>query len=573
MADLRARFAALDALPAPDLWAEVERRAAAEAMGTVERPTGARPTWRGARPTDGPSAAQRRLVLVLVLLGLFVIALVGAVLVGSLLRDPPRAVVTLQPIQIEDFSAVVSIPDTWQAVPVDCCPDYREYTGSEPEGHLSVNHESPYAATVCSPECQSVDIPPAIPYSAPKQLEALKAGVASVAGSSDWIDLPPGILPEVVGGARLDTIATAADGREWHRTHVVGLRDRNVVAIAWSQPADAFDEELLDAVLAAMDLPSAPVYSDGDLIDALTGDAGFTMPLPGHWVFEEQPTLDDKPLSGVRRYGDGPVLVSIGDSEGTLGWCDPDCRELTGLTSIDALEAAVSEGRSLGPVSDTTLGGEPARMLGSTGPTDPRYVVAMHGDRPVALLIDPGEWDVAAGIVDEMIAGFRFVDPEPARIDQTLAMAGGLVELGLSDAWARSPGDDEMLVVGPQELTVVVGDSEGRIVTCVRPAGPWEQCREVQVQTLDELAEAVQPAPIDDHGVGPPSPRRDEGTLGGEPSVVTRIQAYEYPAQSGQEVVYVVAMHAGRPFIVRIWTSENEAVDVESVIAGFRFVD
>ena len=66
---------------------------------------------------------------------------------------------------------------------------------------------------------------------------------------------------------------------------------------------------------------------------------------------------------------------------------------------------------------------------------------------------------------------------------------------------------------------------------------------------------------------------RDAGTLGGEPSVVTRIQAYEYPAQSGQEVVYIVAMHAGRPVIVRIWTSENEATDVESVIAGFRFVD
>ena len=33
MADLRARFAALDALPVPDLWAEVERRAAAEATG------------------------------------------------------------------------------------------------------------------------------------------------------------------------------------------------------------------------------------------------------------------------------------------------------------------------------------------------------------------------------------------------------------------------------------------------------------------------------------------------------------------------------------------------------------
>ena len=210
-------------------------------------------------------------------------------------------------------------------------------------------------------------------------------------------------------------------------------------------------------------------------------------------------------------------------------------------------------------------------MLAVDGPTDRRYVVAMHGDRPVALRIDTGEWDVAPGIVDEMIAGFRFVDPEPARIDQTLAMAGGLVELGLSEAWGRSPGDDEKLVIGPQELTVVVGDDEGRIVTCVRPAGPWEQCREVRVTTLDELAEARAAGPDRrSRRRATRQRRRDEGTLGGEPSVVTRIQAYEYPAQSGQEVVYVVAMHAGRPYIVRIWTSENEAVDVESVIAGFR---
>ena len=319
MADLRARFAALDAVPAPDLWAEVERRAAAEAAGTIERPTGARPTWRGARPTDGPSAAQRRLVLVLVLIGLLVVTLLGAVLVGSLRSDPlrsdalrsdgpPRAVVSLEPIQIEDFSAVVSIPDTWQAVPIDCCPDYREYTGSEPEGHLSVNHESPYAATVCSPECQSDRHPTDDPV--------LGRRSSSRPSRRAW---PPSPAARIGPTCRraccrrstvargFDTFAIAADGREWHRAHIVGLRDRNVVAITWSQPADQYDEQLLDGILAAIELPSAPVYSDGDLIDPLTGDAGFAMPLPGHWNFEEQPTLDDKPLSGVRRYGDGPV--------------------------------------------------------------------------------------------------------------------------------------------------------------------------------------------------------------------------------------------------------------------------
>jgi hypothetical protein len=149
------------------------------------------------------------------------------------------------------------------------------------------------------------------------------------------------------------------------------------------------------------------------------------------------------------------------------------------------------------------------------------------------------------------------------------------VELGLSNEWQLSPVLDGVLIAGLQQLTVTVGDAKGRIVTCERPAGPWELCREVRAQTLDELADAVQPAPIADHGVGPPSGVRDAGTLDGEPSVVTRIQAYEYPARSGQMLAYIAAMHAGRPYLVRIWTSANELRrgTLESIIAGFRFTD
>ena len=48
MADLRTRFATLDRLPAPDLWAEVERRAMATTPASgPQRLTGVRPTWRG----------------------------------------------------------------------------------------------------------------------------------------------------------------------------------------------------------------------------------------------------------------------------------------------------------------------------------------------------------------------------------------------------------------------------------------------------------------------------------------------------------------------------------------------
>lgn len=583
MADLRTRFASLDQAVVPDLWPEIERRALEGAPSAgPSRVADVSPTWRGAEPDFG-AAGSRRLVLVLVLIGLLVVTLLGAALVGSgLVRMPsfttpsesvpPEAGFALQPIQIEDFSAVASIPDTWQVVPVECCPDYREYIGTAPEGHLSVSHESPYSVTLCSPDCDVVEVPMSIPYSAVNQYAALKAGVAAIAGGSDWSELAPGLLPEVEGAARLDSIAVASDGREWRRAHIIGLRDRNLVAITFAQPTDVYDDRLLDAILGGISLPSAPVYSDGDLLDGQTGHAGFTMPLPGMWLGEEQPALDDKPLSGLRRYSDR-VMVSLGDVEGTLGWCDPECGKLTGLTSLDALEAAIRAGRSLGPAEETTLGGEVARVLRTDDPVERRYVIAMHDGRPVALMMDVGDWDVAPGVLDEMIARFAFVKPEPKPATQTLPVARGRAEIDLSDAWAQSPTTDGLLTMGVQELTVEIGDKKGRIVTCVRPAGPWEQCRIVTAKTLDDLVASVQPLPVEDGGIPLSPPKTDATTLGGEPGAVVRIQAYEPEAQGGQEVVYIVAMHHGRPVIVRIWTSENEAADLDSVIAGFRFTD
>ncbi len=485
---------------------------------------------------------------------------------------PTDADLTLRPIRIADWPVEVSIPTTWNEIESDCC-DFRHFSGLEPEGHLSVGHESPFSTSVCSPECRQIDLPATIPYSATAQLDALKARVAAIAGSSEWTELPPDVLPQVEGGVRLETTAVDPAGREWRRVHIVGLRERNAVAIAWSQPTSRYDARLLDAVLAGLVLTPAPKYSDGDLVDPWRGEPNFTMPIPGLWLDSDQPTLDGLPLSGVRRFADGRLVVSIGDRSGTLGWCDPDCRVLTGQTSLEALERSMRQGQSLGATTSASLGGEPARAMGTDTPAMRRYVVAIHRERPVALMIDTGGWDVAPGIVEQMISGFAFVDVEPAQVDQVFSAAGGRVEIGLSGEWQQSSGDGDVFLAGTQRLTIRAGDDDGSIQTCDRPAGPWELCREVRVGSLDELAAAVQPAPIADHGVGPPSPRRDTGTLGGEPSVVTRIQAYEYPAKSGQEVVYVVTMHRGRPYILRIWTSANEVRDLESVIAGFRFVD
>jgi hypothetical protein len=414
-----------------------------------------------------------------------------------------------------------------------------------------------------------------IPYSAEKQLDALQAGVAAIAESDAWVPLEARLLPEVVGGLRLDTTAPGPDGQDWHRVHIVGLRDRNLVAIAWSQPAAEFDERLLEQVLLAIELPSAPAYSDGDLVDSDAGQgiADYRFPIPGHWSWVDQPTLDGVPLSGIRRWAEGRVVVSLGSADGELAWCDPTCRVATEQTSLEALEATIRDGRDLGPSESTTLGGEPARTFGSDRPVERRYVVAMHHGRPVAVLVDVGDWDVAPGIVTTMLEGFRFTDRPLAEVGAVYTTADGAIELRLPSDWRQDPRDDAMFHRGVQRMTVQVGDAAGSITTCDRPAGPWDRCRVVTVSDLEELVAAIQPGPEDDHGVGPPTGVREDVELDGTPGVVTRIQAYEYPARSGQEVVYIAAFHGERPVLVRVWTSENVAQGVDEIVGGLRFVD
>jgi hypothetical protein len=539
----------------------------------------ARARW----PFAGGIRAPRRprpIVLVAILAAVLLAAMLVVGVGSTLLQDRdvlpvpvPEAVddPPLRVVPTEDWSVDLSIPDSWSQVGDDIA-EYRDFGGVAPEGHLSASHENPYNVTLCTPDCVGVEVEMTIPYDAATQLARLKSGIATVAGDDAWTDLPADVLPEIVDGVWLDTTGPDKDGRAWRRVYVAGLIERNLVGIAWSQPADVFDETLMRDVLGAMTLTGAPVYSDGDLLPTESGD--WSMPIPGMWQWEDQPTFDGSPLRGIRRWGDGRVVVSIGAADGTLGWCDPDCRELTGMTSVEAVEAAIRGERALGPAQAVTLGGEPALAFGTDTPVERRYVVAMHDGRPVALMIDAGEWEVAAGVTDEMISGFQFIDPVVATPTQTFTWEEGGVELVLPDGWQRIKRDDGSFLLArgeSQRLWVFRGDDDGLIRRCVEPAGPWEQCDPVKATTLEELLAAV--APIDDRGAAPPAGGVEQGILGGEPSVVAQFRTYEYPARGAQEVVSIVAMHDGRPYIVRIWTGENDVRDLDAVIAGFWFVD
>lgn len=300
------------------------------------------------------------------------------------------------------------------------------------------------------------------------------------------------------------------------------------------------------------------------------------MDIPGSWITPSQPDLDGTPLSGVWRFGDGEVLVSIGTEDGTLGWCAPGCVELTGLTSLDALETAVRGDATLGASAIATLDGEPARAFGTDEPTLRRWIVAMHDGRPVAIRVDAGAWDTAPDIPQRLFDSFRFIDPAPAVPEQVLADPGGRFEVALPAGWTQVRRDDGVFLVDldGERLAIRVGDDDGTVTPCEVPAGPFEQCEEITAQSLDELATAVAPAPSSDPGIGPPMIRRDSTTIDGEPAVIFRLEAYEPPAKGGQHLAYVVAIHDGRPYILRFWTGDDRGLrDVDEAIAGFRFTD
>ena len=91
MDDLRRRFADLDELRAPDLWADIEQRAAAAPVtGRITRVPTTAPSW--------SPGLNRSLVLGLAVAGLVVALVAGAIATGSRLVRPPDVVTQPSPV-------------------------------------------------------------------------------------------------------------------------------------------------------------------------------------------------------------------------------------------------------------------------------------------------------------------------------------------------------------------------------------------------------------------------------------------------------------------------------------------
>ena len=161
------------------------------------------------------------------------------------------------------------------------------------------------------------------------------------------------------------------------------------------------------------------------------------------------------------------------------------------------------------------------------------------------------------------------------RLAAAIVGPDGSYEIALTERWQRRPDvAGTMAFRDPgQLLTIAAADRKGRIATCLESVGAWETCSTVRVTSLEELAEAIKPESISEHGMGGPIVAADRTTLGGEPAVVYRVQAYEYPAHGAEWVTYVAAMHGGRAYILRVWTGRETGITgLDELLAGFRFL-
>jgi hypothetical protein len=157
---------------------------------------------------------------------------------------------------------------------------------------------------------------------------------------------------------------------------------------------------------------------------------------------------------------------------------------------------------------------------------------------------------------------------------QKVADVEGWFEISLPETFhlASASPREILATYGDAKLSVRVGDATGSFVTCLGAAGPWEECAVRTATTLGELEAAMAVELVLDHGIGPPVVTTESATLDGEAATVVLVNAYEYPANGGQWLGYILAVHDGRPYVVRAWNREHDRLGLTEVLSGFRFL-
>jgi hypothetical protein len=315
---------------------------------------------------------------------------------------------------------------------------------------------------------------------------------------------------------------------------------------------------------------------------------GYEVSVPASW----SPLIDHTVGQSVVRFGG--LTVSLGDTDGdfylrrtgTPGSCAS-----RHATSRDDVEAAI---RELSPDSRRTetnalLSGWPATIEYGRDPDSayPYLVYSIINDRPVVLtfslpiLRDQG---VTPAQAMAMVRDFRLIGVrgEPPRAEQPEAVDGyrtfvapdGSFEVRLPETWSATFGDDPSALYlrdRLHELSIRAGDDDGSVRTCEENAGGWESCETIQAATLGGLANEIGLRATGSSVVFQ-GPLRSSTTLDGEDAM--RVHIVRGP--SAHTVTYWVALHDGRPFVLRFAVAGgvDPTADVFSAIPdGFYFVD
>ena len=343
-------------------------------------------------------------------------------------------------------------------------------------------------------------------------------------------------------------------------------------------------------------VPSARPDAAREPRTAVAPDGSFEIVLPSAlWTIES----GQDPTALYLQHRGTEISIRAGDEDGRLIPCDAaaDTWETcvaVSATTLDALAAAVGLPEEMDAVgSTTTLDEEPAviERLDLDVPPAPAhfaYVTAVHNGRPYLLRFwqppsgSPGGLNGDIGL---LLDAFHFTDePEssasaeieqPESVDgfRTFVAPDRSFEVRLPDQWRVRRGPDSTALYVTDGSTAVsfrFGDESGRIRQCDETEIIGESCGMIEATSLEELGDAI--ALDGSRSMVHYGPNASPTTLGGEPATTISMVAGISPPWG---VRYVIAVHDGRPFILRASRPRppEATLPLLDVLDGVRFTD
>jgi hypothetical protein len=421
-------------------------------------------------------------------------------------------------------------------------------------------------------------------------LDRLAAGIAVRALAWPQSKYGPRYTSTTLGGEPATSILTIAGTPTVVVQYIVAIHDgRPFIVRAEGKNGALSDLDEILHVLERFSFRSPTTFEPTDPDLALepyaNTDLGFKLLVPSIWAdaahVGRSYVLEGSAVSfpGERPEGPPAVRIHVGepgpstlaDMEELLESACPVYREVHSYRFLDGEIAGI----------ETTEGGN--NCIGYPGS---RYhVYAIHDGRPIVLEFDYWLYefgrlaprDESWRLVESIVDSFEFTDsheatPVPGAADlQTFRAPGDSFEIRLPAGWGMRDGPDPTALYVAKDrirMSIRVGDKDNRIQTCdATSSAPFESCSSITATTLEDLADGIAVSGGQHPHLGPNSAA---SALGGEAATsITVVSGVSPPVG----VLYVVAVHDGRPFIVRARQDRppDPLLEVLRVLKGFSF--